>query len=132
MLQFKILYHLSSLMKVSLGCTDMHEEVKRGEFFISWWQPVKAYIDNFWTWIIRNLKTTVWFWSDWCCFHAFKSCSHHHHLTSLYLFFRQYGLLLSFFQYCQHALDPDIEIDHAHFSTLRKEAQLILNLVSVF
>lgn len=43
---------------------------------------------------------------------------------------RQYGLLLSFFQYCQHALDPDIEIDHAHFSTLRKEAQLILQIIN--
>ncbi|PRQ52154.1 putative nucleoporin Nup186/Nup192/Nup205 [Rosa chinensis] len=63
--------------------------------------------------------------------------------------YQQYGLLLSFFQYCQNALDPDIEIDPpdpdrlmnqeradalaefalTNFSILRKEAQPILDLV---
>ncbi|XP_004305847.1 PREDICTED: uncharacterized protein LOC101295739 [Fragaria vesca subsp. vesca] len=51
----------------------------------------------------------------------------------------KYRLLLSFFQCCQHALDPDIEIDRgpdrefafASFSVLRKEARSILDLVIV-
>ncbi|KAF2282365.1 hypothetical protein GH714_043827 [Hevea brasiliensis] len=70
---------------------------------------------------------------------------------------RQYALLLSYFQYCQHTLDPDVpttvmqflllteqdsedldlrkinreqaELAHAIFSILRKEAQAILDLV---
>ncbi|RAL44221.1 hypothetical protein DM860_016467 [Cuscuta australis] len=70
---------------------------------------------------------------------------------------RQYTLLLSYFQYCQHILDPSIpasvmqffpmdeqdnedadldkivkdhaELSHANFSILRKEAQAILDLV---
>lgn len=70
---------------------------------------------------------------------------------------RQYALLLSYFQYCQHMLAPDVpttvlqyllldeqdgedldlqkidkeqaELTHANFSTLRKEAQAILDLV---
>ncbi|KAM7263304.1 hypothetical protein ACFE04_000987 [Oxalis oulophora] len=70
---------------------------------------------------------------------------------------RQYGLLLSYFQYCQHMLAPDIptsvmqyllideqdgddldlekinkeqaELAHANFSIIRKEAQPILDLV---
>ncbi|XP_040371230.1 nuclear pore complex protein NUP205 [Rosa chinensis] len=71
------------------------------------------------------------------------------HRSSESLIVRQYGLLLSFFQYCQNALDPDIEIDPpdpdrlmnqeradalaefalTNFSILRKEAQPILDLV---
>ncbi|KAF4347793.1 hypothetical protein G4B88_003296 [Cannabis sativa] len=70
---------------------------------------------------------------------------------------RQYALLLSYFQYCQHILDPDVpkavlqyllldeqdgddldlhkinkeqaELSHANFSILRKEAQPLLDLV---
>ncbi|KAH1246942.1 Nuclear pore complex protein NUP205 [Glycine max] len=70
---------------------------------------------------------------------------------------RQYALLLSYFQYCQNVVDPDVpttvlqflllseqdneyidlpkidkeqaELARANFSTLRKEAQSILNLV---
>ncbi|KAJ7956691.1 Nuclear pore complex protein [Quillaja saponaria] len=70
---------------------------------------------------------------------------------------RQYALLLSYFQYCQHMVDPDVpttvlqfllideqdseyldlpridkeqaELAHANFSILRKEAQSILDLV---
>ncbi|KAM2407196.1 hypothetical protein ACFX1X_026411 [Malus domestica] len=69
---------------------------------------------------------------------------------------RLYALLLSYFQYCQHMLDPDVpstvlqfllleqdgddmdlqkinreqaELAHANFSILRKEAQSILDLV---
>ncbi|XP_022635214.1 nuclear pore complex protein NUP205 isoform X1 [Vigna radiata var. radiata] len=70
---------------------------------------------------------------------------------------RQYAFLLSYFQYCQNVVDPDVpstvlqflllneqdneyidlpkidneqaELAHANFSTLRKEAQSILNLV---
>ncbi|KAL1300925.1 hypothetical protein AAHE18_18G216100 [Arachis hypogaea] len=70
---------------------------------------------------------------------------------------RQYALLLSYFQYCQNVVDPDVpttvlqflllneqdneyidlpkidreqaELAHANFSTLRKEAQSILDLV---
>ncbi|KAI3946411.1 hypothetical protein MKW92_042800 [Papaver armeniacum] len=72
---------------------------------------------------------------------------------------RQYALLLSYFQYCRHMLDPDVpatvlhfllreeqdseedldikkidkeqsELAQANFSILRKEAQAILNLVT--
>ncbi|KAM6580187.1 hypothetical protein CsatA_003961 [Cannabis sativa] len=71
--------------------------------------------------------------------------------------FSQYALLLSYFQYCQHILDPDVpkavlqyllldeqdgddldlhkinkeqaELSHANFSILRKEAQPLLDLV---
>ncbi|KAM7512709.1 hypothetical protein LguiB_011584 [Lonicera macranthoides] len=70
---------------------------------------------------------------------------------------RQYALLLSYFQYCQHMLDPDVpttvlqsllvdgpenedvdlekidkdqaDLAHANFSVLKKEAQAILDLV---
>ncbi|XP_027329370.1 nuclear pore complex protein NUP205 [Abrus precatorius] len=70
---------------------------------------------------------------------------------------RQYAVLLSYFQYCQNVVDPDVpttvlqflllneqdneyidlpkidkeqaELAHANFSTLRKEAQSILDLV---
>lgn len=79
--------------------------------------------------------------------------------TSELLRRRQYALLLSYFQYCQHMLDPDVpasvlqyllredqdgeeymdlkkvdkeqaELARANFSILKKEAQAILNLVT--
>ncbi|KAL5729570.1 hypothetical protein ACHQM5_002502 [Ranunculus cassubicifolius] len=79
--------------------------------------------------------------------------------TSELLRRRQYALLLSYFQYCQHVLDPDIpasvvqyllhgeqdgeedvdlkkvdkeqaELARANFSILRKEAQAVLDLVT--
>ncbi|PIA65680.1 hypothetical protein AQUCO_00100883v1 [Aquilegia coerulea] len=81
------------------------------------------------------------------------------HETSEVLRRRQYALLLSYFQYCQHMLDPDVppsvlqyllreeqdgedymdlqkvdkeqaELARANFSILRKEAQAILELVT--
>ncbi|KAI3802991.1 hypothetical protein L1987_31138 [Smallanthus sonchifolius] len=79
------------------------------------------------------------------------------HDTSEALRRRQYTLLLSYFQYCQHVLDPDVpttvlqslfvdeqengdldlekidhdqaELAHANLSIIRKEAQSILDLV---
>ncbi|KAF9620486.1 hypothetical protein IFM89_013103 [Coptis chinensis] len=81
------------------------------------------------------------------------------HETSEVLRRRQYALLLSYFQYCQHMLDPDVpasvlqyllpegqngeeyldlqkidkeqtELSRANFSILRKDAQAILDLVT--
>lgn len=73
------------------------------------------------TWIFWNLKETVELRiiSEFLLlsFESRKNASHH----SSYFWSSQYALLLSYFQYCQHMLDPDVSATILHFSSANEQ-----------